>query len=47
MDFCSEQTCGAIVKGLRFAADFDYELPMAQMNGSLTGVETVFVADRA
>lgn len=31
------------MKGLRFAADFDYELPMAQMNHTLTGVDTVFV----
>ena len=43
VDFCREQDASAIVKGLRFAADFDYELPMAQMNRSLTGVETVFV----
>ena len=42
-DFCREQGAAAIVKGLRFAADFDYELPMAQMNHTLTGVDTVFV----
>ena len=33
----------AIVKGLRAVSDFDYELQMAQMNASLTDVETVFV----
>ena len=33
----------AIVKGLRAVSDFDYELQMAQMNSSLSGVETVFV----
>lgn len=33
-----------IVKGLRHGADFDYELPMAQMNTHLTGVETVFLS---
>ena len=33
----------AIVKGLRAVSDFDYELQMAQMNASLSGVETVFV----
>jgi pantetheine-phosphate adenylyltransferase len=32
-----------IVKGLRGATDFDYELPMALMNRHLTGIETVFV----
>ncbi len=43
VDFCRELGASVIVKGLRFAADFDYELPMAQMNNSLTGVDTVFV----
>jgi pantetheine-phosphate adenylyltransferase len=41
--FCSERGIAAIVKGLRAASDFDYELQMAQMNSSLTGVETVFL----
>lgn len=34
----------AVVKGLRSGQDFDYELPMAGMNRSLTGMETVFLA---
>ncbi len=33
----------AIVKGLRGANDFDYELQMAQMNRALTGIDTFFV----
>ena len=41
--FCTEHDATAIVKGLRAASDFDYELQMAQMNSSLTGVETVFI----
>jgi pantetheine-phosphate adenylyltransferase len=41
--FCAERDIAAIVKGLRAASDFDYELQMAQMNSSLTGVETVFI----
>ena len=41
--FCAEHDVVAIVKGLRAASDFDYELQMAQMNSSLTGVETVFL----
>jgi pantetheine-phosphate adenylyltransferase len=41
--FCAEHDASAIVKGLRAASDFDYELQMAQMNSSLTGVETVFL----
>jgi pantetheine-phosphate adenylyltransferase len=41
--FCQERGIQAIVKGLRAVSDFDYELQMAQMNSSLTEVETVFV----
>jgi len=33
----------AIVKGLRAVSDFENELQMAQMNRSLSGVETVFI----
>ncbi|RIJ70680.1 pantetheine-phosphate adenylyltransferase [Nakamurella silvestris] len=43
VDFCREQGAEAIVKGVRGAADVDYELQMAQMNRSLTGVDTVFL----
>jgi len=42
-DFCREIGAQAIVKGLRGATDYDYELQMAQMNSRLTGVETVFL----
>ncbi|WP_123393504.1 pantetheine-phosphate adenylyltransferase [Nocardioides aurantiacus] len=41
--FCADHDVQAIVKGLRAVTDFDYELQMAQMNASLTEVETVFV----
>jgi pantetheine-phosphate adenylyltransferase len=41
--FCTERDTRVIVKGLRAVSDFDYELQMAQMNASLTDVETVFV----
>lgn len=34
----------AIVRGVRVAGDFDYELQMAQMNVGLAGVETLFMA---
>ena len=34
-----------IIRGLRDASDFDYEVQMAQMNGSLSPeIETVFLA---
>ena len=42
-DFCQEREVAAIVKGLRAVSDFDYELQMAQMNSSLSPVETVFM----
>ena len=47
VDFCREIGAQAIVKGLRGGNDYEYELPMAQMNTHLTGVETVFVAANA
>lgn len=43
VDFCTAREIGTIVKGLRFATDFDYELQMAQMNSRLSGVDTVFL----
>ena len=43
-DFCRDNDVHAIVKGLRGSGDFEYELPMAQMNSHLANVETVFVA---
>lgn len=47
VDFCKEIDAQAIVKGLRGGNDYEYELPMAQMNSHLTGVETVFVPTNA
>ena len=43
VDFCREIDAVAIVKGLRGAGDYEYELPMARMNKHLSGVETVFL----
>lgn len=43
VDYCAENSINAIVKGLRAVTDFDYELQMAQMNSSLTGVDTLFI----
>ncbi|MFR9751970.1 pantetheine-phosphate adenylyltransferase [Nocardia sp. 004] len=44
VDFAREQGVTAIVKGLRDAGDFGYELQMAQMNKKLSGVDTFFIA---
>lgn len=44
VDYCKRHGIPAIVKGLRVVGDFDYELQMAQMNHTLTDVETLLVA---
>ncbi|WP_297748325.1 pantetheine-phosphate adenylyltransferase [uncultured Tessaracoccus sp.] len=43
VDFARQHDAVAIVKGLRFGADFDFELQQAHMNHSLTGIETVLL----
>lgn len=44
VDFVRARGLTAIVKGLRTATDFEYELQMAQMNRHIAGVDTFFVA---
>lgn len=43
VEYAKAQGCTLIVKGLRFASDFDYELQMAYMNTHISGLETVFL----
>ena len=43
VDYTSEHSITALVKGLRSSLDYEYELPMAQMNRRLTGVDTYFL----
>lgn len=43
VDFCRENGISTVIKGLRFGADFDFELQMAHMNRGLTGLETVLL----
>ena len=40
---CIRDSVTALVKGLRSSLDYEYELPMAQMNRRLTGVDTYFL----
>lgn len=47
VDFCREHRLDVIVKGLRFASDFEFELQMAQMNFALSGIETVMLPTAA
>ncbi len=44
VDFAKDHGADTIVKGLRAVTDFDYELQMAQMNQTLTGIDTFFLA---
>ncbi len=43
VDFALERGVDVIVKGLRAASDFEYELQMAQMNTHLSGIDTWFI----
>jgi pantetheine-phosphate adenylyltransferase len=43
VDFCRSNEINVIVKGVRVASDFDYELQMSQMNIGLAGIETLFM----
>ena len=44
VDYCRANGAAAVVKGLRAAGDFEFEVPMAQMNAELAGVQTLFLA---
>ena len=43
VEFAQKTGAKAILKGFRSGVDIDYELPMAQVNRDLTGIETVFL----
>lgn len=43
VEVCRELGASMVVKGLRGETDFSYELPMATMNRSLSGLETLFL----
>lgn len=43
VDYTTANGVNALVKGLRTALDYEYELPMAQMNRRLAGVDTFFL----
>jgi pantetheine-phosphate adenylyltransferase len=44
VDFAQEHGADTIEKGLRAVTDFVYELQMAQMNQTLSGIDTFFLA---
>ena len=43
VDVARDVGADVIVRGLRVAADFEYELQMAQMNKAISGVQTLFI----
>jgi pantetheine-phosphate adenylyltransferase len=43
VDYARRREVDVVVKGLRAVSDFEYEIQMAQMNRSLSGLETLFV----
>lgn len=43
VDFCTARGITVVSKGLRSAADTDYEVQMAQLNRRLSGVDTLFL----
>lgn len=44
VDFARQNQIGCLLRGLRSSQDFDYELPMAQLNRKLApAIETAFV----
>lgn len=43
VDYTTAHGVSALVKGLRSSLDYEYELPMAQMNRRLSGVDTFFL----
>jgi pantetheine-phosphate adenylyltransferase len=44
VDFARDHGADTVVKGLRAVTDFDYEIQMAQMNQTLSGIDTFFLA---
>lgn len=43
VDVAKDMDADVIVKGLRVASDFEYELQQARMNHAISGIETVFL----
>ena len=43
VDYAKRRGADVVVKGLQAVTDFEYEIQMAQMNHSLSGLETLFM----
>lgn len=43
VDFCEQKKAQYLIRGLRSTVDFEFEKSIAQMNHSLSGIETLFL----
>jgi pantetheine-phosphate adenylyltransferase len=43
VDFCKKNKAGFIIRGVRTSTDFEFEKAIAQMNRTISSVETIFV----
>lgn len=43
VDLCKQEGCTHILRGLRDVKDFNYEVPIALMNRSMSAIETIFL----
>lgn len=43
VDYCRDEDIDCVVKGFRAAPDADYEMQMAQMNASMSSVDTLLM----
>jgi len=46
VEFCKNVNANFILRGLRSAADFEYESLIAQANLSMSGIETIFMLSK-
>jgi pantetheine-phosphate adenylyltransferase len=43
VEFARDRNCSHILRGLRTAADFEYERAIAQVNKTMSGIDSVFL----
>ena len=43
IEFCKEQKADFIIRGVRTSTDFEFEKAIAQMNRTLSTIETIFI----
>lgn len=43
IDFCKEKKAQYLIRGIRNTTDFEFEKSIAQMNKTMSGIETIFV----